>query len=59
MKPISNYDKAHDAIDDLIRDGWSPKDAFNAIIQQFTEDELPEVECYELWREFDWMLCII
>ena len=54
-----NYDKAHDAIQDLIDCGVAPGAAFNAVVEQFTEEELPEVECYELWREFDWMLCII
>lgn len=56
---VSNYDKARDTIQDLIDNGKSPNEAFNEVVQQFTEEELPEVECYDLWREFDWMLCII
>ena len=56
---FSNYDKARDTIQDLIDNGKSPNEAFNEVVQQFTEEELPEVECYDLWREFDWMLCII
>ena len=54
-----NYDKARDTIQDLIDSGVAPSVAFNAIIEQFTEDELPEVYVYDLWREFDWMLCIV